>query len=238
MAAKVPGADVRCLGAGKSSISAYIKVVRIGDGGTPFLYEVVSNTATTQEPLDSLNWRFNNWKTARLPDADNSDLFATPDKQRLDGISQVQIAIRPENSAGDSIRYPDNAVLTHSGTGALSPVSQVGQYSYTATLTAPPFGTMGQQDTLSATVEAGGVSVEISNKPVVTFYPCGDANGDLAVNILDLTFLVDRIFRGGPSPAFPPAADFNGDNASANILDLTFIVDRIFRGGPPPDCGW
>ncbi len=63
----------------------------------------------------------------------------------------------------------------------------------------------------------------------------GDLNNDGAnANILDLTFAVDRIFRGGPAAFCPDEADVNSDGASTNILDLTFLVDRIFRGGPPP----
>ncbi len=63
----------------------------------------------------------------------------------------------------------------------------------------------------------------------------GDVNGDGSdANILDLTFLVDRIFRGGPPAGCPKEADVNSDSATSNILDLTYLVDRIFRGGPPP----
>ena len=66
----------------------------------------------------------------------------------------------------------------------------------------------------------------------------GDLNGDGASsNILDLTYLVDRIFRGGPLSDCPNQGDVNGDGSSSNILDLTYLVDRIFRGGPlPPPC--
>lgn len=65
--------------------------------------------------------------------------------------------------------------------------------------------------------------------------PRGDANNDgTNCNILDLTFLVDRIFRGGPAAVCLEEADMNGDGTSSNILDLTYTVDRIFRGGPAP----
>ncbi|MEE8405254.1 MAG: SBBP repeat-containing protein [candidate division Zixibacteria bacterium] len=64
----------------------------------------------------------------------------------------------------------------------------------------------------------------------------GDLNGDGDnANILDLTFLVDYIFRGSGVPgSCPEESDVNGDGDSANILDLTYLVDFIFRGGPAP----
>jgi hypothetical protein len=63
----------------------------------------------------------------------------------------------------------------------------------------------------------------------------GDVNSDGEdATILDLTYLVDLIFRGGPDPACAEEADVNQDSEAGNILDLTFIVDSVFRGGPPP----
>ncbi|MCH7947890.1 MAG: choice-of-anchor B family protein [candidate division Zixibacteria bacterium] len=64
----------------------------------------------------------------------------------------------------------------------------------------------------------------------------GDMNGDdnASSDILDLTYIVDLIFRGGSDISCPEEGDINGDGVSGNILDLTFVVDIIFRGGPPP----
>jgi hypothetical protein len=63
---------------------------------------------------------------------------------------------------------------------------------------------------------------------------CGDLNHDGAIcNILDLTWIVDYIFRGGPTPAPKEAGNVNC-SPGVNITDLTYIVDRVFRGGPPP----
>ncbi len=61
----------------------------------------------------------------------------------------------------------------------------------------------------------------------------GDINGDgKKSNILDLTFLVNRIFRGGPPASCELEADLNGDGISGNINDLTYLVDFKWRGGP------
>lgn len=63
----------------------------------------------------------------------------------------------------------------------------------------------------------------------------GDVDGIGQVNILDLTYIVDFIFRSGLNPPCLESADVNYDGESANINDLTFLVDLIFRGGPYPD---
>ena len=57
-------------------------------------------------------------------------------------------------------------------------------------------------------------------------------------NVLDLTHLVDYIFRGsGDAGSCPEETDLNEDGDSSNILDLTALVDYIFRGGPAlPSC--
>ncbi len=67
----------------------------------------------------------------------------------------------------------------------------------------------------------------------------GDLNGDdVDINVLDLTFIVDFIFRGSGNPgSCHEESDVNGDGSNPNVVDLTFMVDRIFRGGvPPPPC--
>ena len=66
----------------------------------------------------------------------------------------------------------------------------------------------------------------------------GDVNGDgVGPNILDLTRLVDFIFRGAPAPDCQLESDVNGDGTPYNIIDLTFVVDFIFRAGQPaPAC--
>ena len=66
-------------------------------------------------------------------------------------------------------------------------------------------------------------------------YVCGDANGSGGVNIADVTYLIARIFAGGPAPVPLEAGDANG-SGGVNIADVTYLIARIFAGGPAPVC--
>ncbi len=64
----------------------------------------------------------------------------------------------------------------------------------------------------------------------------GDVTGDSSVDIADLTFLVNYMFKSGPGPSCFEEGDVNAD-CSLDIADLTFIVAYMFKSGPPPaDC--
>ena len=235
-AAKVVGADIRCTSSGKSTISAYIKVVRIGDGGVPYISEIVGNTFGSTDPIDLLRVKFDNWKLQQIADPDSSVIINAPDTVRADGATQISITVVPLNLDGDSLRYPDSIVIVNSGGGTLSAVIDNGDKTFSATLTSD---TLSQSDTITVFVESGGELVQLSSRPVVIYYPCGDVNFDLTgLNILDLTYLVDYIFRSGPLPPKIDAADVDGGGGFPNILDLTDLVDYIFRSGPKPTCGW
>ncbi len=66
-------------------------------------------------------------------------------------------------------------------------------------------------------------------------YKCGDANNDSTVNILDITFLINYLYKGGPAPEFLEACNANGDDA-VNILDITYLIAYLYKGGPKPEC--
>ncbi len=235
-AAKVVGADTRCTSSGKSSISAFIKVVRIGDGGIPYIREIIGNTTGSTDPIDLLRVKFDSWKLQQKADPDSSIVINAPDTVRADGATLISITVVPLNLDGDSLRYLDSVVIVNSGGGTMSAVVDNGDKTFSATLTS---GTVSQSDTITVFVESGGELVQLNSRPVVIYYPCGDVNFDLAgLNILDLTYLVDYIFRSGPLPPKKDAADLDGGGGFANILDLTDLVDYIFRSGDKPTCGW
>ncbi len=64
----------------------------------------------------------------------------------------------------------------------------------------------------------------------------GDINhlgGDIPLDILDLTYLIDYMFRAGEAPICLEEADLDG-SGEIDITDLTFIIDFMFREGPAP----
>lgn len=236
-AAKVPGADTRCLANNKSAISAFIKVVRPGDGGTPYLYEVINSTSGSTEPIDLLRVAYDAWKLLKQADEDSSTVQATPLVIEANGSDTAVVTITPSNNEGDPPSDGVSSVsMANSGTGSIPAMaSNNGDGSFSAVLTA---STATGLDTITATVEAGGQFVALNQRPVVTYYRCGDLDGSLTevVDIADLVYIVDYMFNAGPAPPIPEATDLDGSGGSLDIADLVYIVDYMFNAGPPPVC--
>ncbi|UCD94336.1 MAG: hypothetical protein JSU69_11335, partial [Candidatus Zixiibacteriota bacterium] len=66
-------------------------------------------------------------------------------------------------------------------------------------------------------------------------YVCGDADASGAVNLLDVTFIINYLYKEGPAPVPPEGADANGDG-SINLLDVTHIINYLYKEGPEPIC--
>ncbi|MCH7691780.1 MAG: hypothetical protein IIA17_12160, partial [candidate division Zixibacteria bacterium] len=98
---------------------------------------------------------------------------------------------------------------------------------------------------LNDEVESPGPGLRIEElaergRNFMTYFGCchglrGDFNSDgVSGNILDLTYSVDRIFRGGNQALCLGEADINADGSPLDVLDLVFLLDYIFRGGQGP----
>lgn len=61
----------------------------------------------------------------------------------------------------------------------------------------------------------------------------GDVNHSGGIDVSDLGYIVDYLFRSGPPPPCPGEGDVNG-SGGIDVSDLGYIVDYLFRGGPAP----
>jgi hypothetical protein len=57
----------------------------------------------------------------------------------------------------------------------------------------------------------------------------GDANGDLSVNVLDITSIVAYLLNNNPQPFIFDAADVNSDK-TINVLDIVGVVNLVLNG--------
>jgi hypothetical protein len=61
----------------------------------------------------------------------------------------------------------------------------------------------------------------------------GDANGDSSVNAVDVVFLINYLFIGGPEPCVCEAVDCNNDGV-INAVDVVYLINYLFIHGPAP----
>jgi uncharacterized protein (TIGR02145 family) len=66
-------------------------------------------------------------------------------------------------------------------------------------------------------------------------YICGDAGGDMVVNVADAVFLINYAFKGGQAPDPIQAGDANCDGVT-DVGDAVFLISYIFKGGAAPCC--
>lgn len=94
---------------------------------------------------------------------------------------------------------------------------------------------MGQMQLFSSpgmclTIDCWGLR---SRVPTFPEYICGDADGNSAVSIADVVFLINYIFAGGPAPN--PLQSGDADcSGGISIADAVYIINYIFSGGAPP----
>ena len=167
-AAKVVGADTRCAVRGTSSQSGFVKVVRIGDGSSPYLQIIVPDTPVGTDPIDLVQGKFDDWKDSLFTFVDPflSQIASDPDTIPSDGISQALITITPRNNSDTLLAGGLQVVLSNTGAGSIGSVTDLGDGTYQAEITSPV--TAGT-DTISAVIVSAGDTVSVHTKAVIIY---------------------------------------------------------------------
>jgi hypothetical protein len=63
----------------------------------------------------------------------------------------------------------------------------------------------------------------------------GDANGDGIIDVGDVVYVINYLFKSGPTPNPIQAADATCDG-NVDVGDVVFLINYLFRSGPPPSC--
>ena len=67
----------------------------------------------------------------------------------------------------------------------------------------------------------------------IGFYLLGDVLLDGVVNLGDVIYLINYLYRGGPRPLPEWTGDVTSDGVT-NIGDVVYLINYLFRNGPPP----
>jgi len=82
--------------------------------------------------------------------------------------------------------------------------------------------------------DTGMVMIKVKPRAVVP--PSGkegDVNGDGKINVTDVIFLVNFLFKNGPEPNPPPAGDINADCVTT-VSDIVYLINYLYKGGAAP----
>jgi hypothetical protein len=63
----------------------------------------------------------------------------------------------------------------------------------------------------------------------------GDANADAVIDVGDVVYLINYLFKSGPVPHPLEAGDVNCDG-NVDVGDVVYLINYLFKNGPPPSC--
>ncbi|HKK46412.1 MAG TPA: T9SS type A sorting domain-containing protein [Balneolaceae bacterium] len=146
------------------------------------------------------------------------------------GLGEINLGWKPPKSVSDLLgyniyRYQNKTDSTYSDTVRINN-ELVTDTTYTDYKVKPDSNYYYQYTVVRTNLDESGKS-KVAAAQALTSDP-GDANGDLKVNVLDLTTTVAYIMDQHPEPFIFEAADVNSDS-SINILDVVATVDLILK---------
>jgi len=81
--------------------------------------------------------------------------------------------------------------------------------------------------------DPGSLTDEIDVAYEVVAFLRGDANSDNILDMSDILFILNYLYKDGIAPASIEATDVNFDN-KINILDVDYLIRYFYKQGPPP----
>jgi len=81
-----------------------------------------------------------------------------------------------------------------------------------------------------------GYESDWSGSLSVAIYTCGDCNSDGIIDMGDVLYLINYLYKSGLEPIpMLSIGDCNGDG-TLDIGDVLHLINYLYKGGPPPSC--
>ncbi|MFH2037616.1 MAG: S8 family serine peptidase, partial [Candidatus Zixiibacteriota bacterium] len=184
----------------------------------PFIIQRANGSAPSFLAFDSL-----------VPDSGSRiAYFERVKKQTSDNLNKKYTYLLNSDYYGDGSNY------LQPGAGHIFNM----YFHQTATVTGNEILTIKDTTISSWNLELG--SVVYNYKPTfidgtITIAVCtrGDANLNGVINILDIVYLIEWLYKGSLNPPDPVCGDADA-NGTINILDITYLIAYLYKGGPAP----
>lgn len=82
-------------------------------------------------------------------------------------------------------------------------------------------------------IELNELNNEDTKEIIFNSQACGNINGIEGIDIDDIIYLANYVFKGGPEPVSLESADVDL-SGNIDLDDIMFLVDYVFNGGPAP----
>ena len=99
---------------------------------------------------------------------------------------------------------------------------------------------MGQVTLYPSPTDSGYINITVTAHNFLPFVDSmgvgsqkGDVTGDGQINLGDVVFLLNYLYRDGPAPDPLEMGDVNCDD-EIELGDVVYLLDYLFRDGPPP----
>lgn len=184
--------------------------------------------------------RAHSWQTANFHNGNYTVSARASDRAGNVTTTSMTISISNFFALSGNITYsdgnpdPHGAIITVDATGYADTSDASGVY----TLSNIPGGSQAITVKRPGYVTVDTVIMMNQNRQwAVTLDPIifsrGDANYDGKINVGDVVYIINFVFKNGAVPTPYLAGDTNSDN-KVNVGDAVFLVNYIFKGGPTP----
>ncbi|MGB8657300.1 MAG: peptidoglycan DD-metalloendopeptidase family protein [Candidatus Zixiibacteriota bacterium] len=212
-----------------------------GDYDYRNFYFIVTNT--DGDSVIEASDRNCSWRTGEFPNAyywvkvtahdryggSDSDSMQVRVENYFQVSGKVGLSDNPPDSSGSVIQLVElSAVDTTNRAGSFL-FNSVGGGHYSCHVTHPGYSSL---DT----------SLQVSGNPNPVFrlqvqpYIRGDANHDQRVDVGDVVYLINYLFKGGQPPLPFFSGDVNGDTR-VDTGDVIYLVNYLYKEGPAPRVG-